>query len=94
MAEQPQPSRKSVQSLANASPLPLHSIRNTIENRNSSRKRFFPIPWQLVMVALRAAEILNITLPFRSDSLVGLIHSNPKPEISAPPASVTFHHFA
>jgi nucleoside-diphosphate-sugar epimerase len=35
---------------------------------------FVPIPWQPMYWALRLAEHLPVTLPFRADSLLGLVH--------------------
>lgn len=92
--EQPQPSHRTVQSLANPTPLTLHSVLRVLTRRKQSTGTLLPTPWQLVMAGLRAAEMLNIHTPFRSDSLVGLIHGNPEPVISAPPAGIIFRPFA
>jgi nucleoside-diphosphate-sugar epimerase len=94
IAENPMLSHQNVQSLANATPLTLRSILQIISSRKQTRRTFFPVPWPFVMAGLRAAEVLNVRLPFRSDSLVGLIHGNPTPEICDPPAGVTFRQFA
>lgn len=40
---------------------------------------FVPVPWQLVWAGLRLGEKLRLPLKFRSDSLVSLVHQNPKP---------------
>ncbi len=39
----------------------------------AGRCRFAPVPWRLVHGALRAGEALGVRLPFRSDSLLGLV---------------------
>lgn len=39
--------------------------------------RFVPVPWQLVAAGLRAGERFGMRLPFRSDSLLGLVRSAP-----------------
>jgi nucleoside-diphosphate-sugar epimerase len=45
--------------------------------RESKKDPFFiPIPWQIIFLSLRAAEILRLKLPLRSDSVIGLIKSN------------------
>jgi hypothetical protein len=36
--------------------------------------RAVPVPWQLVSGVLKAAEALHVPLPFRSDSILGLVH--------------------
>ena len=37
--------------------------------------RLFPVPWQLVYLLLRSAELLRLHPPFRADSLLGLVHT-------------------
>jgi nucleoside-diphosphate-sugar epimerase len=39
--------------------------------------RFLPVPWQLVYALLRTAELLRLRLPFRADSLLGLVRTAP-----------------
>lgn len=41
-------------------------------------RRFVPVPWQLPYGLLRLGELLGVKLPFRSDSLRGLIYSAPE----------------
>jgi nucleoside-diphosphate-sugar epimerase len=41
------------------------------------RCHFVPVPWRLVYWALRIGELMPIALPFRADSLLGLVHSAP-----------------
>jgi hypothetical protein len=36
--------------------------------------RAIPVPWQLVSGVLKTAEVLDVPLPFRSDSILGLVH--------------------
>lgn len=40
---------------------------------------FIPVPWRFVWAGLRIGEKLRLPLEFRSDSLVSLVHQNPKP---------------
>ncbi len=35
------------------------------------------MPWQLVYWLLRSGEFMRLRLPFRADSLLGLIHTAP-----------------
>ncbi len=38
-----------------------------------ARPRFVPVPWRMVYQAMRVAERAGVTLPMRSDSLLGLV---------------------
>jgi len=62
-----------------------HSISLRDIVRETARKKCksvvtLPIPWRLAMVSIRSVEALGLNPPFRSDSLVGLVHANPNPE--------------
>ncbi len=62
-----------------ASPVPLR-FREVIEGlaRLSGRScRTVPFDWQVLLAALRLCERTGIALPFRSDSLLGLVHPAP-----------------
>jgi nucleoside-diphosphate-sugar epimerase len=48
-------------------------------NRNP---KFIPLPWRLVWLGLKSAELCGLRLNFRSDSLVSLMHQNPAPDFS------------
>jgi hypothetical protein len=39
--------------------------------------RFVSIPWQPLYWGLRLGELLRVPLPFRADSLLGLVHPAP-----------------
>jgi nucleoside-diphosphate-sugar epimerase len=41
------------------------------------RCRFVPLPWQILYWGLRAGELVHLRLPFRADSLLGLVHPAP-----------------
>ncbi|MDB6019659.1 MAG: surface polysaccharide biosynthesis protein [Pedosphaera sp.] len=41
--------------------------------------RFVKLPWWLVWLGIKSLELLRLPLEFRSDSLIGLIYSNPRP---------------
>ena len=93
LAESTQPTVPAVLSLANPTPFSLPAILRTIAARNHQRRTFLPVPWRCVMAGLKAAEMAGIPVPFRSDSLVGLLHGNPDPQIDAPPAGISFRPF-
>lgn len=59
--------------LAHATRVPFRTLLEGIARRSGSTVRFVPIPWRPVFVAMRAAERLGVTLPLRSDSLLGLV---------------------
>jgi nucleoside-diphosphate-sugar epimerase len=44
--------------------------------------RFFSVPGWAPLAGLRGAEFFKIPLPFKSDSLVSLLHQNPTPTFS------------
>lgn len=49
----------------------------------NKKPKFIPLPWRLVWLGLKAAETAGLRLNFRSDSLVSLMHQNPRPDFSA-----------
>ncbi|MGL4401390.1 MAG: NAD-dependent epimerase/dehydratase family protein [Luteolibacter sp.] len=64
-------------SVANPTALTLREILSRIAERRKLKRVFIPIPWPCAMVSLKCAETFGIPLPFRSDSLIGLVHGNP-----------------
>ncbi len=42
-----------------------------------------PVPWRLIWLGLVVVERLGLNLRFRSDSLIGLVNSDPHPDFSA-----------
>jgi nucleoside-diphosphate-sugar epimerase len=79
--------------VAHPSPVPFPAILKTIANRAGRRPLFLPVPWQPVMLMLKLIEATGIRFPFRSDSLVGLVHSNPSPDFTEPLAGVRYRTF-
>jgi NADH dehydrogenase len=58
------------------------SLRRVLEVIASAARRparFVPVPAGLALAGLRALEGIGLTLPFRSDSLVSMLNSNPDP---------------
>lgn len=43
---------------------------------------FLPVPWRAAWLALRSLECLGLRPGFRSDSLIGLVHSDPQPDFT------------
>ncbi|MER9443635.1 NAD(P)-dependent oxidoreductase [Mesorhizobium sp. M0340] len=60
--------------LANPEPVPFPRLMKEIAASQGRTLRAVPVPWQLVSGVLKAAEVLHVSLPFRSDSILGLVH--------------------
>jgi nucleoside-diphosphate-sugar epimerase len=59
--------------IANPVPVTIREILEHFARDQGHRCRFLPIDWRIVNVALRTAERLQIPLPVRADSLLGLV---------------------
>ncbi|RUX23264.1 NAD(P)-dependent oxidoreductase [Mesorhizobium sp. M2A.F.Ca.ET.037.01.1.1] len=59
--------------LANPEPVPFRRLMNEIAASQGRTLRAVAVPWQLVSGALKAAEAVHVPLPFRSDSILGLV---------------------
>ncbi len=64
-------------SVAHPTPVSLLEILKCIAKRSGLTRLYMPVPWRLVMAGLKSSEILGFRPPFRSDSLLGLVHSKP-----------------
>jgi NADH dehydrogenase len=63
----------------------LFSMRGVLEVLAEAAGRkplFVPVPTNAALAGLRALESIGLTLPFRSDSLVSMLHGNPDPGLS------------
>lgn len=62
-----------------AQPIPVRfkDLLIALAAADGRRCRFLPVPWQLVYWGLRAAELLRVHVPFRADSLLGLVRPAP-----------------
>jgi nucleoside-diphosphate-sugar epimerase len=60
--------------LANPEPIPFRWLMKEIAASQGRKLRAVPVPWQPVSGFLKVAEALHVTLPFRSDSILGLVH--------------------
>ncbi|MGX5800340.1 NAD-dependent epimerase/dehydratase family protein [Bradyrhizobium sp. Arg314] len=60
--------------LANPEPVPFRRLMNEIAASEGRTQCTVAVPWQLVSGFLKTAEALHAPLPFRSDSILGLVH--------------------
>jgi nucleoside-diphosphate-sugar epimerase len=60
--------------LANPEQVPFRRLMKEIAASQGRTLRAVPVPWQLVSGLLKAGEALHVSLPFRSDSVIGLVH--------------------
>jgi nucleoside-diphosphate-sugar epimerase len=68
--------------LAHPEPVNVAALLRSLAAARGSRPRFVPVPWQPVFWMLRLAELGSIRLPFRADSLWGLAHPPPPPDLT------------
>jgi len=54
-----------------------------LARRQGRRPRFVPVPWQPVWAGLRLAELVHLPVRYRSDSVVSLVHQDPKPDFDS-----------
>ena len=73
------------QALVTASPqlFPFREILKTLACLQGKNPCFFPIPAWPVLWGLRLAELLRLPAPFKSDSLISLLHQDPNPIFSS-----------
>ena len=62
-------------SVAHPSRVTLADLLRVFAAQEGRPCRLVPVPWQLVYLLLRTAELLRLHTPFRADSLLGLVHS-------------------
>ncbi len=65
-------------SAAHPVPVPLRDLMTAFAAREDGNCRFVMIPWKPVYGLMRAAESVGLRLPFRADSLLGLVRSTPR----------------
>lgn len=68
--------------LAHPKPVNVAVLLRSLAAARGSRTRFVPIPWRPVFWMLRLAEMAPVRLPFRADSLWGLAHPPPPPDLA------------
>ena len=62
--------------------LTFRKILEHLAEQAGRNPRFFSVPGWAPLAGLRCAEFLKIPLPFKSDSLVSLLHQDPSPMFS------------
>ena len=65
---------------AHGQPWPFKQLLLEIARGLDKKVKFIPLPWRLVWTGLKSAEMCGLRLNFRSDSLVSLMHQNPRPD--------------
>jgi nucleoside-diphosphate-sugar epimerase len=63
-------------------PWPFRQLLSEIARGLDKKVNFVPLPWRLIWAGLKAAEACGLRLSFHSDSLVSLMHQDPKPDFS------------
>lgn len=63
--------------IAQPTTVSFRELLESLASRPGRPSRFVAVPWQLLYGALRAGELLSVPLPFRADSLLGLVHPAP-----------------
>jgi nucleoside-diphosphate-sugar epimerase len=69
--------------VAHGDPIAFRDILIGIGKRFGKKVRPIPLPWRLMWLAIRAAEIARIPLGLRSDSLVSLVNQDKAPTLNA-----------
>jgi nucleoside-diphosphate-sugar epimerase len=62
----------------------LKEILSQIAQALGKRVSFVPVPWQCVWLALKSLELAGVQTNFRSDSLISMVHQNPRPAFASP----------
>ena len=83
-------------SAAHPVPVPMRDLMTAFAARGGAKCRFVKIPWRPVYGLLRGAESVGLHLPFRADSLLGLVHGAPRVvnQDMLGVLGVTLHEFA
>jgi nucleoside-diphosphate-sugar epimerase len=63
--------------IANAHSVSFREVLTALARQEGRQCRFVPFPWRVLYAGLRVGELLPVRLPFRADSLLGLVHSAP-----------------
>lgn len=64
-------------SVAHPSRVPLTDLLRAFAAQEGRRCRFIPVPWRPIYWLLRCSELMRLRLPFRADSLLGLVYGAP-----------------
>lgn len=69
--------------LAHAEGWPMRKLLTSLGHALNRKVRFVSVPWRLAWLGLKTMETLRLPAPFRSDSLLGYIFQNPKPDFES-----------
>lgn len=67
---------------ANEQPWQFKQLIVEIARARGKKPMFVPLPWRLIWLVIKSAELCGVRLSFRSDSLVSLMYQNPSPDFS------------
>lgn len=62
---------------------PMRALIAELARRQGKRPRFVSVPWQLVWLGLKSAELVRLRPGYRSDSVTSLVNQDPHPDFSA-----------
>ena len=68
---------------AASKPWAMRELLAEVARRQGAHPRFLPVPWQPVWAGLRLAEIAHVPVPYRSDSVISLVHQDPHPDFAS-----------
>lgn len=60
----------------------IRDLLQVMATAQHARVKFLRLPWRAIWLGLKISELLGITVPFRSDSVIGLVRQNPSPDFS------------
>lgn len=63
-------------------PLQFKEILQTLAKRNNKECYCLPIPWAIMWALLWMCEKIGVKTPFRSDSIISMVHPNPMPKFT------------
>ncbi len=69
--------------LAHAEGWPMRELLTSIGHALNRQVRLVPVPWRVAWLGLKTLETLHLPAPFRSDSLLGYVFQNPKPDFAS-----------
>jgi nucleoside-diphosphate-sugar epimerase len=65
---------------ANQIPIKFNELLHLLAKQQNNKITTLPLPWQIAYISLCISEKVGIRLGFKSDSLLGLMYPNPKPD--------------
>jgi nucleoside-diphosphate-sugar epimerase len=62
---------------------PMRDLLAELARRQGRHPRYVSVPWQPVWAGLRLAELVHLPLRYRSDSVISLVHQDPRPDFES-----------